>query len=142
MQFRALISQLFKEPTDNLFIQFFRYCFVGGLAFLVDYGLLYLLSDKFGLHYLVSASIAFIAGLVVNYVISTYWVFSESKYQNKRKEFAIFAIIGIIGLGLTEALMWLFTEPVGLHYMLSKLITAALVLLWNFLARKIILFTK
>lgn len=128
--------------TDNVFIQFFRYCIVGGLAFLVDYGLLYLLADKFGLHYLLSANIAFIAGLVVNYLISTFWVFSESKYQDKRKEFAIFAIIGVIGLGLTEGLMWLFTDLAGLHYMLSKLITAALVLLWNFIARKLILFTK
>lgn len=138
----SLFSNLFKEKTDNTFIQFFRYCFVGGLAFLVDYGLLYLLSDKFGLHYLLSASIAFIAGLVVNYLISTFWVFSESKYQDKRKEFAIFAIIGVIGLGLTEGLMWLFTDLAGMHYMLSKLITAALVLLWNFIARKVILFTK
>lgn len=138
----SLFSNLFKEKTDNTFIQFFRYCFVGGLAFLVDYGSLYLLSDKFGLHYLLSASIAFIAGLVVNYLISTYWVFSESKFQDKRKEFAIFAIIGLIGLGLTEGLMWLFTDLAGLHYMLSKLITAALVLLWNFIARKLILFTK
>ena len=137
-----LFSRLFKEKTDNTFIQFFRYCFVGGLAFLVDYGLLYLLSDKCGLHYLLSASIAFIAGLVVNYLISTFWVFSESKYEDKRKEFAIFAIIGVIGLGLTEGLMWLFTDLAGLHYMLSKLITAALVLLWNFIARKVILFTK
>ena len=128
--------------TDNVFIQFFRYCIVGGLAFLVDYGLLYLLADKFGLHYLLSVSIAFIAGLVVNYLISTFWVFSESKYQDKRQEFAIFAFIGVIGLGLTEGLMWLFTDLVGLHYLLSKLITAALVLLWNFFARKAVLFTK
>ena len=138
----SILTRLFKEKTDNTFIQFFRYCFVGGLAFLVDYGLLYLLSDKVGLHYLLSASIAFIAGLVVNYLISTFWVFSESKYEDKRKEFAIFAIIGVIGLGLTEGLMWLFTDLAGLHYMLSKLITAALVLLWNFIARKLILFTK
>lgn len=138
----SYLTRLFKEKTNNTFIQFFRYCFVGGLAFLVDYGLLYLLSDKVGLHYLLSASIAFITGLVVNYLISTFWVFSESKYEDKRKEFAIFAIIGVIGLGLTEGLMWLFTDLAGLHYMLSKLITAALVLLWNFIARKLILFTK
>ena len=86
--------------TDNIFIQFFRYCIVGGLAFLVDYCLLFLLSDKCGLHYLLSAGIAFIAGLVVNYLISTFWVFSESKYEDKRKEFAIFAIICFLNLSM------------------------------------------
>ncbi len=128
--------------TDNIFIQFFRYCIVGGLAFLVDYCLLFLLSDKCGLHYLLSAGIAFIAGLVVNYLLSIFWVFSESRYRDKRIEFAFFAFIGVIGLGLTEGLMWLFTDLAGLHYLLSKLITAALVLLWNFFARKVVLFTK
>ena len=142
MNLRLITSRLLKEKTDNVFIQLFRYCFVGGLAFLVDYGLLYFLSDKLGIHYLISASIAFIAGLIVNYVISTYWVFSVSKYKEKGKEFAIFALIGVIGLGLTEGLMWLFTDVAGLHYMFSKLITAAIVLLWNFFARKIILFSK
>lgn len=142
MNLSYIVSLLFKKKTNNFLVQLFRYCFVGGIAFLVDYGLLYLLSDKFGLHYLVSSSIAFIAGVVVNYIISTFWVFSESKYKDKRKEFAIFAIIGVIGLALTEGLMWLFTGVIGIHYMISKIITAALVLMWNFLARKIILFTK
>ena len=142
MRISSAVSLLLKDKTNNPFIQFFRYCFVGGLAFLVDYGLLYILSDKVGLHYLVSACISFIAGLIVNYLISTYWVFSESKFQDKRKEFTIFAIIGVIGLALTEGLMWLFTGVFHLHYMLSKIVTAALVLIWNFVARKIILFTK
>ena len=33
------IKQLFSGDTDNTFIQFFRYVFVGGFAFVVDYGL-------------------------------------------------------------------------------------------------------
>ena len=78
----------------------------------------------------------------MNYLLSIFWVFSESRYREKRIEFAIFAFIGVIGLGLTEGLMWLFTDLAGLHYLLSKLITAALVLLWNFIARKAVLFTK
>ena len=74
MKASRLIDVLFVAPTDNWFIQFFRYFFVGGFAFVVDYGLLVLLTEVFGLHYLVSATISFIAGLVVNYLLSTSWV--------------------------------------------------------------------
>ena len=136
------LQKLFVNPTDNWFIQLFRYSFVGGFAFLVDYGLLVLLTEVFGLHYLVSATISFLAGLVVNYLLSTSWIFRKSTFTNKWTEFTIFAIIGIVGLLLNNLLLYLFTDLAHIHYMVSKLITTALVMIWNFGARKIILFNK
>jgi len=134
------LRKLFIEETDYWIIQFFRYCFVGGLAFIVDYGLLYMLTEYAGLHYLVSATISFVAGLLVNYALSTWWIFRKSKLKNKMAEFTIFALIGVIGLGLNNLLLYLFTDVIGIYYMVSKLITAALVMIWNFAGRKIILF--
>ena len=93
-------------------------------------------------YYLVSASISFLAGLVVNYLLSTGWIFKTSKMDNKVGEFVIFSIIGVIGLGLNSLLLYVFTDWAHIHYMISKLLTAVLVMLWNFFARKIILFTK
>lgn len=133
---------LFLNKTSNVFIQLFRYLFVGGFAFIVDYGLLFVLTEWGGLHYLFSASLSFLAGLAVNYLISTSWVFRTSKISNRAAEFIVFSIIGVIGLGLNSLLLYLFTDLLHIHYMISKLITAALVMLWNFFARKIILFTK
>ncbi len=140
--FEKFLKKLFLEETDNWFIQLFRYLFVGGAAFLVDYGLLVLLTEVFGLHYLVSATISFIAGLIVNYLLSTSWIFRKSKMENKWAEFLIFSIIGVVGLLLNNLLLYLFTDLAHIHYMISKLITTAIVMLWNFGARKIILFNK
>ena len=142
MKFQKLIQRLFIAETDNWFIQLFRYLFVGGFAFLVDYGLLVLLTEVCGLHYLVSATISFIAGLVVNYLLSTSWIFRKSKLENKWAEFAIFAVIGVVGLVLNNLLLYLFTDLAHIHYMISKLLTTALVMIWNFGARKFILFNK
>lgn len=136
------LNTLFVDKTSNGFIQLFRYLFVGGFAFVVDYGLLYVLTEWAGFYYLVSASISFLAGLVVNYLLSTGWIFKKSKMDNKVGEFVIFSIIGVIGLGLNSLLLYAFTDRVHIHYMISKLLSAALVMLWNFFARKIILFTK
>lgn len=130
----------FIGKTDSTFIQLFRYSFVGGFAFVVDFCLLYVLTEFVHLHYLASAAIAFLAGLMVNYVLSKLWVFTKSSYKSRVAEFLVFALIGVIGLGFTELLMWVFTDLVGAHYIVSKLFTTVLVYFWNFFARKIIIF--
>lgn len=127
-----------KDKT--LFVQLMRYTIVGGIAFVVDYGSLWLLTEFAGLHHLLSAAIAFILGLVCNYLISTAWVFGESKVSNRWLEFAAFAIIGIVGLGFNEVVIYLCTDILGLHYMASKLVSTVIVFFWNFFARRFILF--
>ena len=68
--------------TGRLYLQFARYLCVGGSAFLVDFGSLYLLTDFARLHYLLSAGVAFILGLVTNYLLSRVWVFDRMTMQN------------------------------------------------------------
>lgn len=139
MRNKTLIS-LLKANTDNCFVQLLRYIIVGGLSFIVDYGLLYAFTEYVGLYYLISATISFIAGLVTNYCISTHWIFRKPKLSNKAVEFVVYGLIGCVGLLLNNILMYVFTDAMQLHYMLSKLIAAALVLVWNFVGRKVILF--
>lgn len=140
MKVNHIFKKLFYDSTDKLLVQFVRYFFVGGFAFIVDFGLLYILTEYAGLHYLLSATLSFIAGLLVNYIISCIWVFNNSKFKNRFVEFLIFAAIGIVGLGLNDTLIWLFTDCIGTHYMFSKIVAAAIVYLWNFFARKYIVF--
>jgi putative flippase GtrA len=135
------LKDILINKSDNLVVQLLRYTFVGGLAFIVDFGLLFILTEFAGLYYLASATCSFIAGLLVNYYISTIWVFGSSPYK-KGMEFLLFAIIGITGLGLNDVLIWVFTEKAGIYYMLSKLLTAVLVYLWNFLGRRYLIFNK
>ena len=75
---KELLHRLFVYKTNNLLIQLIRYTIVGGLAFIVDFGLLFLLTEYFGLYYILSATCSFLAGLLVNYYISTAWVFEST----------------------------------------------------------------
>lgn len=135
-----MIDKLLKESTDNVWIQLFRYFFVGGTAFVVDFGLLWVLTEWGGLHYLLSAALAFMAGLIVNYMLSMLWVFKDHTLRNRIAEFAAFALIGLIGLCLNETIIWGTTELLSQHYLASKIISTAVVFFWNFMARKYLLF--
>lgn len=133
-------DNLLKNDTDNIYIQFFRYLFVGGFAFLVDFSLLYIFSDICGIYYLISAMLSFIISLIVNYLISTYWVFNKNQMENKLVEFGIFSLIGVIGLIFTEIILYLCTDVIGLYYLISKIIATAIVMFWNFLARRFLFY--
>ena len=107
------IKSLFVGDTDNTFIQFFRYCFVGGFAFVVDFGVMTLLTEVFSVYPVVSSTVSFVAGLLVNYLLSTFWIFKNSKIKNRFAEFLAFALIGVIGLGINAAIIWLFQNPLA-----------------------------
>jgi putative flippase GtrA len=130
------------STPESLKTQFLRYLVAGGTAFIVDFGALVLLTDLLDIHYLVSAAIAFGCGLVTNYLLSIIWVFSVRSMTNKTAEFVIFAVIGLIGLGWNELLLYAGTEGLGLDYRISKLVSVAVVLIWNFGMRRLILFTR
>ena len=137
-----------NEKWKALVKEFARYLVVGGSAFLVDYGVLYLtktylfqsLGDT-GVY--LATALGFLAGLIYNYILSLIWVFQSAKTQNKGKTigaFVVFAVIGVIGLLLTEGGMYIGYQLLGINYLIVKLFVAAVVLLWNYGARKVILF--
>ncbi|WP_413827345.1 GtrA family protein [Methanobrevibacter sp. UBA313] len=137
-----LINKILKEKTDNLLLQFFRYIFVGGTAFVIDFGLLYVFTTYLGIYYLISAVLSFLISVLVNYVMSTKWVFNQDKINNKLVEFNLFILISTIGLVFTEIILYLLTDMCGIYYMISKIIASILVLFWNFSARRVMYYGK
>lgn len=130
------------NKSSNIYIQLVRYVVAGGVAFTVDFVLLWLLTEHIGVHYLLSTVIAYSVGLGITYLLSVYWIFNERSTRNWVVELTIFALIGIIGLGLTSLSMWFLTDRLQIHYLLSKIVTTGVVFIWNFIAKKFILFKK
>lgn len=136
------IAKLLMRPTDSMLTQLLRYVVVGFAAFVVDFSLLVAITELGVAHYYVSAAIAFVAGLTTNYLLSVAWVFSARTMEDRRAEFAVFAVIGVAGLGLTEVILWLGTEWAGCDYRVAKIAAVVLVLGWNFCLRKALLFRR
>lgn len=118
------------------FVQMIKYGAVGAVAFVVDYGILVLLTEVFGLYYLLSATIAFCLSIFVSYFGSIIWVFNNPNTGNKKKDVFFFFAIGLVGLVLTDLFMWTFTEGLHILYLFAKVISTAVVFFWNFFARK------
>ena len=88
--------------NNKLFRQIFRFGIVGGLAFIIDYAVLIICKEFFGISVLLSAAIAFTISVIVNSILSVVWVFDVDKNKSAKKNFVIFIVLSIVGLGITE----------------------------------------
>ena len=120
--------------------QFLRSIGASLAAFAVDFAVLALLTEAARLHYLLSAGISFLLGTTVSYVLSVLLVFQVRRHDSRLVEYALFVLVGLVGLALNEGLLWALTEKVGIYYLGSKVIAACLIFFWNFGARKHLLF--
>ena len=119
-----------------------RYLVVAAAAFAVDFAALFVFTHYAGIHYLISNALGFLFGLVTNYTLSVRWVFSHRAVADWRAEATIFTVIGLAGLGFNEIIIWFVTEVIGIHYLVSKLISTGMVFFFNFFVRKYLLFDK
>lgn len=124
------------EKLRHVSIQFTKYFGVALVGYIFDFGLMILLRELMHFHYLIAATCGFAVGLIVVYILSNKYVFGESKIKSKTTEFGLFAVIGLIGLGILNLLMWIFTDYFLVNYIVSKVIATIFVYMWNFFARR------
>lgn len=123
----------------KLIVQFMKFGIVGVLAFIIDYGLMILLTEAFGVPYLASTTISFIVSVIFNYVASMRYVFKRKDDMSRRREFIIFVALSVIGLVINDVFMWLMTDQLFIDYRFSKIVVTFIVAVWNFVTRKIFL---
>lgn len=121
---------------DRLVKQIFRFGITGGLSFILDYGIMILLTEAVSINYLISSTISFSISVIFNYLLSIYWVFEPDKNNSKGKTLVLFLIFSVIGLSINGGLMWICVEKLYIHYMLSKIFSTAMVMIFNFITRK------
>jgi putative flippase GtrA len=136
-RFQNGLYSLFRNASHHPVIQFLRYFIAGGIAFIVDFSVLVMLTEVFGISYLYSAAAAFLVGIVTIYILTIAWVFQKQK--SGYREVAVFLFTGITGLLLNELILYVCTDYMELHYSVSKLLSAGIVFFWNFFSRKILI---
>jgi len=123
----------------NLIKQIFRFGIVGVIATAIDYILLLGFTEIVHINYMISAAMSFSIACVVNYILSIKWVFVNRKKYNRIFELVVFIALSTVGLLINQFFMWLFTEKLFVDYRVSKIFAVAIVMLWNFISRKLFL---
>jgi putative flippase GtrA len=125
----------------RLVVDLVRYGAASAAALLVDAGTLALLNRVFGVDYLVASASGFLLGLVVVYLLSVRYVYEDARALRPAQEAMGFLVTGFVGLGLTQALMALLVGWLALPVMIAKIPTVGVVFLFNFLSRRMLLFS-
>ena len=138
----------------KLLEQIIKFGIVGGISCVIDFGIYTVLIKVFHVHYLIAGFFGFSISLVFNYIASMAYVFERKENADKRKEFVAFAVLSLIGLGLTELIIFGVVEGYysipAIHFPLmdqwieifGKLVATGLVMIYNFVTRKIFLEKK
>jgi putative flippase GtrA len=122
--------------------EFFRYLVSGSIAFICDFSVLVFCTEVLGVHYLYSNIAGYAVGLIVSYTINIKWVFDHRRFDGRQgREFAYFTFIVLAGLGISELVIWLATESIEFPYTWSKVVSTFFVFLFNFAAKKWLLFS-
>lgn len=153
------IRSLITEKRVEL-VRFLKFCVVGVIGTLIDFGLFNLFHNVFGLHEVLSNTISISAAIVNNYTWSRYWVYPETKDQQGGKKFAQFIVVSLIAWALNTSILWgadhwlfgqagLFAGLVAslaqamgaehglLSSNLAKALATGIVLFWNFFANRL-----
>ena len=139
----------------KLIEQILKFGAVGFICFLIDFGITSGFYNWFGIHYLVSKFLGFVVSAIVNYILSIKFVFTDKKEMDKKKEFTIFLILSAFGLLINEIVMYLCIDVIydhsaflqemitdGLMVSISSVVATGLVMVYNFISRKLFLERK
>lgn len=123
----------------HLLAQIMKFGVVGVIATVIDFGVMIFLTEVFGINPVVSATVSFTVSVIFNYLASMHYVFSHREGMSRQREFVIFIVLSVIGLAINDALMWVGTEMTPVDYRIVKVLATAVVMVWNFVSRKIFL---
>ena len=126
----------------KLISQIIKFGFVGFLCFFIDYGIMVFLTEALKINYLISSGCSFSVSVIVNYILSIKFVFDADMDANKIKQFLVFLIFSIGGLIINQIVMWVAVDLLGIFYMISKIGATAIVMVYNFITRKLFIEKK
>ena len=160
----------FEKGMDSkmkkLVEQIMKFGAVGFLCFFIDYlvGLVVLHvvlgvgvfgENSFSMGSQIGSALGFTVSVIVNYILSFKFVFERKEDMNRKAEFVVFIILSVVGLGLNQVIVWICTVPIynqvawiqkylgyNLVYTAAKVIATAIVMVYNFITRKIFLEKK
>ena len=126
----------------KLIEQMFKFVVVGGLSFVLDFIIYYVLTNFFSVYYLVAGFFSFSLSLIFNYLMSMKFVFKSKDNLKKTHEFMIFVTLSVMGLGINLLSLFILVDQFKMNDLIAKVFVAGIVMVFNFITRKIFIEQK
>jgi putative flippase GtrA len=126
----------------KLIAQVMKFVVVGGLSFVLDFIIYFVLTNFLSVYYLIAGFFSFTLSLIFNYLMSMKFVFKSKDDLKKSHEFVIFATLSVMGLGLNLLSLYVLVDLFKMNDLIAKVFVAGIVMVFNFVTRKIFLEQK
>ena len=139
----------------KLIWQIMKFTVVGGISFLVDFAVYGISCNVIGIHYIISGILGFVISVIVNYMLSMSFVFKSKENTSKQKEFVLFVVLSVIGLIINSLILYICIDGIYMYSariqaivaeepmnLVAKIIATAIVMIYNFISRKLLLEEK
>jgi len=127
------------EPnrSQGVFQQGIRYLVVGFSSAAIELALYYVLHQVFGIHVVASNVIALSAATTYNFIMSRKWTFQST--SNLPRSIVLYLLLFAWNqLFSSSGIVWLIS--MGVHFMLAKVITIGIIVSWNFILYRTVVF--
>jgi putative flippase GtrA len=127
---------IYRERHAEI-VRFARFCVVGAIGAVVDFSILNLGIQVFGLPKWLANTFSFFAAVLSNFVWNRRWTYPETKGDPIGPQLSRFLMVNLVGYGINQAIFlsldrYLFTDWGPRGYNLAKVIAIGVVLFWNF----------
>jgi len=134
---------MFDFITKALIAKFLKFCVVGVIGTVVDFGVTALCKEVLKIQKYVSNGIGFTLAATGNYLLNRNWTFVENKsHDGIGFEYIKFMVISTIGLGINTLILFLVSKKLKKGFYFSKVVATAVTLIWNFFANLFITFVQ
>lgn len=116
-----------------------KFCLAGGIAVILGYAILYVLTEYLKLWYVFSSIIAFITSNTISFIIQKFWTFKNKNLKKMPRQFILYITFTVIYFLINTIGIYVLTDICNIYYILSQLILTALLSVCSyFTSRKIL----
>lgn len=124
----------------NKYRELIKYCIIGCSGALLDFIVYTILIKAFGMNYLLANALSVTAGITNNFFLNAYLNFKVTDKLFKR--FISFYLVGMLGLLISEILLYLLVDIMSMNSIIAKIITIFVITIVQFILNKTITFKK
>jgi putative flippase GtrA len=105
----------FSPRTKREFIRFLKFCVVGVIGAVVDFGSFNVFANILGVQSVIASMMSFTAAVISNFLWNRYWTYPDSRSKNVTSQAVQFGLVSLIGLAIRTPL-YALTESAFIRF--------------------------